>query len=131
MEQTIQSKSADRIAKRRLRLQARKNKQAQQQQGKDDEVEEIKEISQSKAKIKEARGIFDDVIYNAVEDVVEVKLNREHEAMVRRREEKRLQKERVMKLEQEMLESAEKEEEIEKQWVGGIMKIFIIQLFNY
>lgn len=119
MEPTVKSTSVSRVAERRARIQARKNKQAIRDSGQavDEDTKNVEQISASKQAIKEARDTFDLSKETAIEEVSNVKLDREHAEILRKREESRLLQERVTKLETEMLQSAKAEAEIEQKWV--------------
>jgi len=120
---------AERIESRRARVAAKRNKEDAKFKQEDADDQATK-VSQSKAKITDARNTVDSTQDRAMEAVTDVRVNRDHRENTRRRKEEDKRSERLRELEKELLESTSINREIELKWAEIAQKDIPQELYT-
>jgi len=120
---------AERIAARQARVAAKRNKEDAKFKQEDDDDQAAK-VSMSKAKITDARNTVDGTQSTAMENVTDIRVNRDHRENTRRRKEEDKRAERLRELEKELLESTSINREIELKWAEIAQKDIPQELYT-
>lgn len=105
----------ERILARRQRLANRRRKDVGPSL-KDREVKKVEMVDLTKKQIMRSRDIIDAKKEQVSESVSNIKLNREHQEMDRRRKEEKRRNSRMDELERELIDSTKLNRDIESKW---------------
>jgi len=131
MEGNKKLSKEERVAQRRARVAARRNKDDDKfKNGADNDESKKDKASKSKAQITESRQKIDDQTEKADLEVTDIRINRDMKEGARRRKEEENREFRMIELEKELLESTKINREIEMQWAQIAQKNIPQELYQ-